>query len=144
MAEDAFGLEVTTDSDEAAAAWSAAIVDFLESRLSASAHVKTALEADPHFVPALCFRGYFLMQLSTVQTAGKAAGVLKEAKAHAKGATAREQMHVAALEHWTQGRVGKACDVWEEILIDAPRDLLALRLHHFLSFWQGRKAAFPG
>lgn len=141
MAEDILGLTVTTDSSEAVEAWNAALFDFLEARLSLGQRLKDALEADPDFVPALCFRGYFLMQLSSVQTLPKVAEILVHAKKCAKGASERERMHVAALEHWHKGNAGKACGVWEEILDQWPQDLLALRLHHFTSFWRGDRAA---
>lgn len=139
MAEDVLGLPVTTDSPEAVEAWNAALFDFLEARLSLGARIKAALEADPAFVPALCFRGYFLMQLSTTATQGKVAEVLAQAKAAAPRASRREQMHVAALEHWHKGAVARARGVWEELLAETPHDLLALRLHHFASFWQGAR-----
>lgn len=141
MAKDAFGLDITTNSDDAVSAWNGAISDFLEARLSLGAQLKAALEADPEFVMALCFRGYFLMQLSTVETLGKVGELVVQAKVLAEGATRREQLHVAALEQWHQGRLSQACLLWEEILVDAPLDLLALRLHHFASFWQGARLA---
>lgn len=141
MARDAFGLDITTTSDKAVSAWNAAIFDFLEARLSLGAQLKAALEADPEFLLALCFRGYFLMQLSTVETQGKVGELVARARTLAKGATKREQLHVAALEQWHKGALSQACRAWEEILVDAPLDLLALRLHHFASFWQGARQA---
>lgn len=141
MAEDRLGLTVTTDSDAALAAWNAALFDFLEARLSLGAQLKEALEADPEFAMALCFRGYFLMQLSSAQALPKVAEVLARAKAAAEGATQRERMHVAALEQWHGGSPSGACRAWEEILDQWPRDLLALRLHHFASFWRGAREA---
>ncbi|MCP4329814.1 MAG: tetratricopeptide repeat protein [Alphaproteobacteria bacterium] len=141
MQTDALGLIVTTRAPAAVAAYDTALMAYLEYRLAAQAHVKAALGADPQFLMGLCFRGYMLMQLGTVEIADKVAGVVAAAKALAGDATAREAGHVAALEHWAAGRVGDACRLWEEILIEAPGDLLALRLHHFMSFWQGRRAA---
>lgn len=139
MRQDILGLTVTTSSDAAVAALNAALFDFLEARLSLGARLKEALEADPECVMALCFRGYFLMQLSTVQTLPKVAEVLGQATVAAKGASERERMHVAALEQWQGGSPAGACRVWEAILDQWPRDLLALRLHHFASFWRGAR-----
>ena len=53
-------------------------------------------------------------------------------------ATPREQAHVAALGAWADGEMDRALSVWEGILADHPRDILAFRLHHFCSFWLGR------
>ncbi|RMF04260.1 MAG: tetratricopeptide repeat protein, partial [Alphaproteobacteria bacterium] len=141
MPQDRLGLELTAGSPEAVEALNAALFDFLEARLSLGDRIKTALAADPDCVMALCFRGYFLMQLSSVATAGKVGEVLAQAKERAGDATAREQKHVAALESWLAGRITRTRRLWEEILAEHPRDLLALRLHHFASFWQGDREA---
>lgn len=140
MHQDAYGLEVTAATGEAVGAYDKALGDFLEYRLATADHVKAALGADPDFLMGLCFRGYMLMQLGTSQVAGKVASVVEAAKARAEGGTPRERLHVTALDHWSQGHVRAACRAWEEILVEAPQDLLALRLHHFMSFWQGRRA----
>lgn len=142
--DDAFGLTLSTDSKDAAAAWNKAVPDFLEYRLTTGNHIKAALEADPDFVMGLCFRGYFLMQLGTTAVAGKVREVLGEAKARLEAATPRERRHVVALEHWLNGRPGEACREWEAILVEAPTDFIALRLHHFSSFWRGDREALRG
>ena len=56
MTQDAYGLDLTTSNEDAAASWNAAFVDTLEHRLSAAEHVKAALAADPDFVMGLCMR----------------------------------------------------------------------------------------
>ena len=50
-------------------------------------------------------------------------------------------MHLAALRAWSTGDTAAACAAWDQILFAHPRDLLALRLHHFNSFWMGRSTA---
>ncbi len=141
MQQDALGLEITTGSADAAAAYDRALFDFLEYRLATGDHVKAVLEADPDCMMGLCFRGYMLMQLGTNQVAGKVRQALDRARAAAGNATARERRHVEALAAWLDGRIAAACRHWGDILVEAPRDLLALRLHHFMSFWQGRRAS---
>jgi hypothetical protein len=34
----------------------------------------------------------------------------------------------------------RTCAIWDQILLDHPRDLLAVRLQHFALFWMGRSA----
>jgi tetratricopeptide (TPR) repeat protein len=48
--------------------------------------------------------------------------------------------HFAALAAWCAGDLVGACAIWDEIMVEHPTDLLALRLHHFNSFWMGRSA----
>lgn len=139
MTQDAYGLDLTTDSDEAVSAWDTTIAASLEHRLIAADHVKAALQADPDFVMALCMRAGMMLQIGSNQVHPKIAETLARAKANEKGATRREQMHVAALEHWLAGNLSKACIVWEEILDQWPADIMALRLHHNGSFWTGNR-----
>ena len=137
MAQDAYGLELTTSSDDAAAAWDRAVAASLEHRLIASKHVKAALEHDPDFVMALCFRGAMILMIGSNQVHGKAGEAAARARQLASNATRREQMHVSGLEHWLAGNNKKACAVWQEILDQWPADMLALRFHHHGSFWSG-------
>ena len=141
MTQDAYGLDLTTDSDEAVSAWDTTIAASLEHRLIAADHVKAALQADPDFVMALCMRAGMMLQIGSNQVHPKIAETLARAKANEKGATRREQMHVAALEHWLAGNLSKACKVWEELLDQWPADIMALRLHHNGSFWTGNRDA---
>jgi len=139
MTQDAYGLDLTTSSENAAASWSAAFADTLEHRLIAAEHVKTALEADPDFVMGLCLRASMLMQIGSKGVHPKIAETLSKARSLEKGVSAREQMHIAALEHWLAGNLTKACAVWREILDQWPADIMALRLHHNGSFWSGNR-----
>lgn len=115
------------------------MAESLEHRLSAAEHVKAALQADPEFVMGLCMRAGMMLQIGSNQVHSKIAETLAKAKAHEKGATRREQMHVAGLELWLGGNQSKACKVWQELLDQWPADILALRLHHNGSFWTGNR-----
>ena len=137
MYHDGVGLEITSQSSEAVSAYDQAVVSLLEYRLDAGQHAKRALEAQPDFPMGLCFRGYALMQLGTNQVSAKVEKSLQQAAAMAPHCTPREQHHIKALEYWLNGHVRAACREWEQILVTSPADLLALRLHHFMSFWQG-------
>jgi len=139
MQQDALGLDLSTQSREAATAYDAALTDFMEHRLSTSAHIKTSLEADPEFIMGLCFRGFILMQLGSVTIYDKVESVVKRLKSLAGDATQREREHIQALEFWLAGKVSETCKIWQNILLHTPNDFLALRLHHFMSFWQGRR-----
>lgn len=138
MQRDERGLVLTTSSPDAAVHVSQAIADYLEYRLSAMPSVKAAIEADPAFAFAHCLRGYFLMLIGTDAVVPGAKKALAEAEAKESGVSERERRHIQALRSWTEGRLREAGAHWEHILLAEPRDLLALRLHHFNSFWLGR------
>jgi hypothetical protein len=135
---DAQGLEITTDSAEAAAAFDATVTGYLRYRADATAGIKPMLAADPGFGMGHVLAGCFAMlayngaYLPHARAAHEAAE-----RATATGATARERAHVAALGHWAAGDLGRALRTWEEIVADHPHDILAFRLHHFNAFWLG-------
>lgn len=139
MTTQIYDVDLTTASDDAADALRRAVADSLEHRLSAMEHVKAALEADPDFVMALAMRAAMMLQIGSNQVHPKIAETLKQAKVLSGGATRREQMHLAALEHWLAGNLGRATGVWQEIIDECPQDVVALRLHHNGSFWTGNR-----
>lgn len=131
-------LAITVASPNALAAYNQAMSDLLEYRLTAMPNVKQALEIEPSFCMAHCLRGYMLMMFSTFNVYENASVALENAKRCAENASVREERHVTALECWRQGDLHAACAQWQQILIEHPHDILALRLHHFVSFWMGR------
>lgn len=49
----------------------------------------------------------------------------------------REKLHVKAVELFSHGNFPKACEVWEDILLDHPTDMLALKFAHDAYFYMG-------
>jgi tetratricopeptide (TPR) repeat protein len=140
MQFDCRGLALTTASEGAAKTIDQAVTAYLDYRTTASGHVKTALELDPNFVLAQCLRGYFFLMLENRALLPRVKQTLDEIKLNLAAATRREQLHVRALEAWAAGDIMRACLHWEEILTDSPLDLLALKLHHTMTFYTGRSA----
>lgn len=137
MQQDMLGLALTT-SDSAARAFDYAVLGYVGSRADLADRVKAVLSEDPGFGLAHCLRGYLAML--GFNRAGLEAARTEAAEAHrlTAGATGREQAHAAALQTWTEGHPDRAAAVWDEILAEHPRDLLAFRLAHFVNFWRGR------
>jgi tetratricopeptide (TPR) repeat protein len=137
MLQDQWGQEITTNAPEAVQAYNEAVMELLEYSLTLGDRVKAMLAADPDCVMGLVFRGYMMMQFGSTAVYPKVREVLAEAEKRAGDATPREQLHVKALSAWLDGHVREARRHWETITASHPGDLLALRLHHFMSFWQG-------
>ncbi|KAF7663176.1 hypothetical protein LDENG_00216370 [Lucifuga dentata] len=57
--------------------------------------------------------------------------------ANSQDITPREKLHVKAMESFSCGNFLKACDVWEEILLEHPTDMLALKFAHDGYFYLG-------
>ena len=138
MQVDCRGLELTTASREAAEHIDRAVTDYLDYGTGASGQVKAALDADRDFALAHCLRGYLLLMLENKAVLPKVQQALDQIRPHLEDLTKRERLHAAALAAWAAGDIMKACVHWERVLVDNPRDLLALKLHHTLSFYAGR------
>jgi len=138
---DARGLTLTTSSGDAAAAFDAAVADYLDYRSSAFGQLKAAITADPGFVMALCFRACFFQMMETTGVRPKVQGWLDDMQPLLGDVTERERAHVRAVQAWVDGDIIGATATWELILAEHPHDIIALKLHHYLTFWTGRTHA---
>jgi tetratricopeptide (TPR) repeat protein len=139
---DAHGLEVTASSADAVDAFDHALAGYLSYRADLPQRMAAVLSADPECGLAHCLKGYLAMltykQVAVPVACAAAADAAADAAQFAAQATPRERAHVAALRCWIDGAPDRATEVWEQILADHPRDILAFRLAHFVNFWLGR------
>jgi len=141
MYEDAQGLLLTTASEEGAAGYDAVIAGYLKYRFDTPLRLKAALKADPEAPMLSVLKGSFAM-LAYKQSFVEGARQVQEAMQPALArATERERAHAAALGAWADDAMDRALAIWEQILNEHPRDILAFRLHHFCAFWLGRPEA---
>jgi len=134
-------LPVSTTSAAAAEAFNTTVLSYLRYRADVSANLQATLAADPDFALAHVLKGYLMMlsfKQANVPAAVQARDTVQRLIARANG---REKAHAAALGHWIDGDLDRTLAVWEQILDEHPRDVLALRLHHFNAFWLGRPGA---
>jgi len=107
----------------------------------AHAEMQAAAQADPGWLlPRLMQAG---AQLARPDHAGLLAArrLVDEASAWEAGATARERAHLAALQQLLEGRWHQACDTWDELLLQHPRDALALHWAHGWDLLRGDTAS---
>lgn len=126
MKTDAQGLHLSTQSDQAVAAYNAAVHALVGFKADPAKHAKAALEADPDFGMAHALRGYFYLMLGVPAVHSKARASMLHAEQGV--ATPREHAHFLGLQAWCDGDLITAVERWEKLLIDHPRDLLALIL----------------
>ncbi len=96
-----------------------------------------ALDADPGFVLGHCLRAE--LQLLTTERAlvPEAARAVAMAEALTGAANFRERGHIAAIRAWLEGDLEKAVECWETVLLEYPRDLVALFAAHMTDFFLG-------
>jgi hypothetical protein len=138
MRQDANGLDISTGSDHAAAAFDAMVASYLRNRADLPERLAAVLLADPDFAMAHCAQGTMAMLASKQALLPAAAAAHQAALRTVVDATLREQAHVAALGTWIAGDLDATLATWETILRRHPHDVLALRLAHFTAFWLGR------
>ncbi|MDH4051657.1 MAG: tetratricopeptide repeat protein [Rubrivivax sp.] len=90
-------------------------------------------------LPHLMKAGY-LLSLTEAALVPEAAAHLALARQAATPQTDREQAHLQAVDLLMQGRWMQACRVWDGLLIDHPRDALALQWAHLWDFYRGDAA----
>lgn len=134
---DQWGHAVTAAGPGAVAAFDETCLSYLAIGRQTGGLLKAVFEADPDMVMAHCLKGYFFLLMGSGPLRDRVPKSVAAAEVGLANATAREKAHVAALKHWLGGDTPAAARVWEEILADHPRDVLALRLAHHAYFYLG-------
>ncbi len=132
------GLPTGTTSHAARAALESAtwrLMSFYDTPL---ADCDAASAADPAWPMPHAVKAGFLYSLTEASVEADAARHLARARerVHA-GTPPRERAHLDALELVARGRWAAACRVWDLLLIEHPRDALALQWAHLWDFYRG-------
>jgi tetratricopeptide (TPR) repeat protein len=96
-----------------------------------------ASAADPAWCLPHIMRAGFLLGLNEPPFARQALAPLTHAHALAQQATAREKAHLSAVQALAEGRWAQACRTWGELLLEHPRDALALQWAQLWDFYRG-------
>ena len=137
MFKDQRDLAMTVSDSRAAAIFDEAVEAVVRFQGDPVAILDCALEIDGDFVLAHCLSA----MMNTIGNASSrleaAHGNIGRAKAAAKHILEREQLHLEAVEAWYGVHLDRAAAVYEQILFDHPRDLMAVFASHWLDFYRG-------
>src|SRR5271165_7083091 len=126
MAKDQQGLTLA-GSAASAQAFDRALADYYALGGDPVGKLKQALARDPAFaLGAVAIAGLFMIG-GFRGDHPEVSGALRAARSTIGKASARERLHLAAVEAWAEGRAAVATRAWESILTDHPTDALALR-----------------
>jgi hypothetical protein len=92
---------------------------------------------DPGWALPHVMRAGFLLSLTEAPLLSEAATHLQQAHTLSDGAPARERAHLDAVQAVLEGRWQSACRIWDELLVDYPRDALALQWSQLWDFYRG-------
>ena len=130
---------VALKTDAALQSWNKMILGFLSHAAVTPVHLGDMLEREPDFALGHAVKGLFCFMLGRKEMEATAHEALAEAK-RLSGAVpnnSRETHFIAALDLWINGKAFAARDRVELILKDAPRDTLAMKISHAISFILG-------
>jgi len=101
------------------------------------ATINNVISADPSFVLGHLLKAHILL-LSTERGAEpELKRTVEAAEALSNAANARERGHIRAARAWLDGDYQGTPNLLEKVLIDHPRDLLALQIGHIGDFFVG-------
>jgi hypothetical protein len=101
------------------------------------ADLDEAIAADPRWAMPHLMKAGFLLSLTEPALVDEAAAHLGQARARIDGAPQRERAHCEAVEQLLEGRWHAACRTWDELLVQYPRDALALQWAQLWDFYRG-------
>ncbi|XP_052762658.1 tetratricopeptide repeat protein 38-like [Mya arenaria] len=142
-----YGTPVNTTSNEAAKMFDASLTQYVGwyddmSVGGIEKSLENTLKADPDFVMGHVIKnGLDLLGTGTnvrlnADLATDIATMVKMGTSQ-QGLSNREKKHVNAVKLWSEGNMALACDEWENILMDNPYDILALKFAHDTYFYLG-------
>jgi tetratricopeptide (TPR) repeat protein len=101
------------------------------------ADLDAASAADPGWAMPHIMKSGFLLSLTEASMVEQAHQHLQTARDLIGGAPARERAHLEALQQLLEGRWQVACRSWDELLVEYPRDALALQWAQLWDFYRG-------
>jgi tetratricopeptide (TPR) repeat protein len=137
---DSRGIAVSTNSRKSLERYEHA-VELLHSYFNDPlAVIDEAITEDPEFVMGHCFRAGLL----TTTTDKAVEPMLRESvlagEALSSKANDRERRHIGAARAWLDGDFSRAVELYGSIVIDYPRDSLAIQLAHLGDFYLGQSS----
>jgi hypothetical protein len=135
---DARGLAVSATDPAALVLFERALSSAQSAHGDSAARVDAALAYDPRLVAGHCLQAARLVLEGSAPNAALAA-TLRVLDELAPVANEREQRHAAAARAWLDGDAGLALERYGAIVIDYPRDSLALQVAHALDFRLGHR-----
>jgi hypothetical protein len=96
-----------------------------------------AIEADKRWAMPHVMKAGFLLSLTDPALVREAASHLDAAREREASCTPRERAHLEATQQVLEGRWSAATRIWDELLIEHPRDALALQWAQLWDFYCG-------
>jgi tetratricopeptide (TPR) repeat protein len=138
--KDSRGMPVSTDHRLSLQRYELAVELFHGYYGDPLAVVDKALAEDPEFVMGHCVRAALLVTTTEKSAQPALCESVQAGEKLAHQANERERAHLAAARDWLEGRFERSVQRYGQILLDYPRDTLALQVAHLGDFYLGQSA----
>ena len=135
---DRFGAPVSSDNQDSVDAFDEAATLMLGFFADPLAKIDAAITADPGFVMGHCFRAGLFQVSSEAASEAELKRILHVLKDHEAAANDRERGHMAAIRAWADRDFHGASEAYGRVLIDDPRDIVAMQFAHQCDFLLGQ------
>jgi tetratricopeptide (TPR) repeat protein len=137
MKNDLRGVPVTGGDTFALRRYETALEQFQTYAGDPIATIDEALQAAPAFIAGHMLKALALYTLTERKFVPMVTQALEAARQHAARANDRELGLISATELLVAGRWDSACRAIDRVLVDHPRDALALQVGHLMDFYRG-------
>ncbi|RPI46064.1 MAG: tetratricopeptide repeat protein [Betaproteobacteria bacterium] len=137
MRNDARGVAITAGRAESLQHYETALQQFQSYVGDPIATLDAALEQDPEFVSGHLMKALVLFTLGERKFVAPVQASLDAAQARSAKASDRERMLMGAVRELLANDWHVACRTLDRVLIDHPRDVLALQTGHLMDFYRG-------
>lgn len=134
---DSRGCPVSTRNTASVAQYEQALELSVSYRLDPLAVIQAALQADPGFAMGHCLRAGLMIMATDRMVVPLLTESIEAVESLGRRANDRERAHAAAARSWLHGDFAGSVRRYGEILLDHPRDLLALQVAHVGDFCHG-------
>jgi len=137
MRADARGVPVSAGHAESLQHYETALREFQSYVGDPIATLDAALAQDPDFVTGHLMKAFVLFTLGERKALPAVRECLSAAVSRADRAVERERLLMRSLEQLLTGEWHAACRTLDRVLIEHPRDVLALQTAHLMDFFRG-------
>src|SRR5512145_3201749 len=138
--KDRRGLEVSSRNPDSVERFEQALDLTTSYFVDPLATINEALTQDPEFAMGHCLRAALGVMSSERGSLGVVRESVEAVEALGTAATDRERAHVAAARRWMEGDLAGGIHAYGDIVVDYPRDQLALQVAHVGDFFLGQSA----
>ncbi len=140
MQLDQLGLEYTTSNPAVPGLFLESVDNYLGSKAVTMPSIETVLAEDAELPLASMFRAYLLKLAADPKFRTPIQKTIDQLDNH-DGLNDRERKHLAALKSWHADQLDETAAIFDDLIVDYPHDILAIKIAHHLHFYGGGAGA---